>query len=226
MNEQNATAKSVLYLNTRGLKLERDAEIFTALEMGLQVIIAAPDRKPFEAYPIEHIIEVPSGNCNAAQKIILQYLEDHQLPVHGIVCWTDKEVELTARIGSVLGLPSSPPAAVENVRNKARLRRLLDELPALNPAYRSFTDEQSFKAALTTVGVPAIIKPAGASGGRGILRIRDAESALQHYHAFRQYCQPERDEIFAYFAGESLLEEELPGSEHSIAGTVIDKEGH
>ena len=212
----------LLYLNTRSLPLERDTEIEAASRLGLQLVVATPDRAGLEKYHLKHVLEVPVGNYDLAQRIILQYIHDHALQIQGVVCWSDKEVELVARLGEALGLPCTTTRAAQNVRNKIAFRQMLQQIPGLNPRYSTFSDENSFISALEYVGVPALLKPAGASGGRGIWRIHSLAEAREQYRRFRASTSPERDEVFSYFAGEYLLEEELLGSEHSIAGIVTD----
>lgn len=218
--------RALLYLNTRSLPLERDAQIKAVAPLGLPLVVAAPDRAVLEKYHLRHIIEVPVGNYDVAQRVILQYLRDHALQIQGVVCWSDKEVELVARLGEALGLPSTTTKAAQNVRNKIAFRQMLRHMPGLNPRYSTFSDEDSFISALEHIGVPALLKPAGASGGRGIWRIHSLAEAREQYRRFRVSTSPARDEVFTYFAGEYLLEEELQGSEHSIAGMVADGEVH
>ncbi len=214
--------KSILYLNTRGLSLERDAAIFAAASLGLQVVLVVPDRKAFERYKLQHIIEVPFENEHDIKDQVRMYLYKHDLQISGIVAWTDREVEIVADLGEELGLLCSPRDSVRNVRNKINTRKVLQGFSNLNPRYVVCDSERTFIDGLETVGLPAVIKPAGASAGRGIFRIHSYESALKEYASFKSYCVPERDEIFKHYSEQFLLEEELRGSEHSIAGIVLD----
>jgi len=214
----------VLYLNTRSLLLERNQEFNAARKAGLDVVIVAPSAAPYRNYKIEHFIETPLGNYKIAQEAIINYLRSNNLKITGVVAWGDKEVELAARVGTTLGLASTPVEASRNVRNKARTRQLLEQLGAVNPKYAIIRDYKSFREGLEAIGVPCLLKPSGASGGRGIFKIDSYENADSIFKEFIEYCVPSRDEIYSYFSEKLLLEENLSGTEHSIAGIVADNQ--
>lgn len=213
----------ILYLNTRSLYLERQAEIKAAQDAELSIILATSSSKPYQDQNIDHIIEAPIGDYERSKKTILNYLQSNSLSVKGVVGWSDMEVELVAQIGKELGLPATLPDAARNVRNKANTRRLLTKhLPSANPKHAVVRDEDEFETALEMVGIPCLLKPAGSSGGRGVFRIMSREEALSKFRQYKEFCTPERDKIFSYFADEILVEELLVGSEHSVAGMVVD----
>ena len=214
----------LLYLNTRALPLERDAEIKAAEETGIDIFMAAPSLLPYEGYSFAHFLEAPVTRHAEAREIIIEHLQSTGIQVQGVVAWSEHQVELIAQLGTDLGLLSSTPDAVSNVRNKANTRRILDRIGSVNPKYAIIRDEESFKAGLEKVGVPCLLKPAGASGGRGIFKINSCEKALESFYQFREYCSPDRDEVYSYFNQEFLLEEQLKGSEHSVGGIVVDGE--
>ncbi|MDB9474942.1 ATP-grasp domain-containing protein [Dolichospermum circinale] len=114
--------------------------------------------------------------------------------------------------------------AVLNVRNKANTRRVLNQLSSVNPKYAIIHDYESFSKSLKTVGIPCLLKPSGASFGRGIFKISAYEEAEKIFQQFIEYCTPSRDEIYSYFSNEFLLEEYLNGTEHSVAGIVADNQ--
>ncbi|MEM9487496.1 MAG: ATP-grasp domain-containing protein [Myxococcota bacterium] len=100
-------------------------------------------------------------------------------------------------------------------------RLALRDIPGANPRFAVVHDEASLLAGLDQVGLPAVLKPAGASSGRGILPIDVADYARDAYHAFRSYCAPTRDPVYSYHADECVLEQKLVGSEHSLSGLVV-----
>ena len=212
----------ILYLDTRSFLLERDEEIKAARNAGLNIVIAAPSSEPYKNYNIEHFIEAPLGQYNIAEEIIVNYVRSHNLRVKGVVAWGDISVELAARVGTTLGLPSTTPEAARNVRNKANTRRLLTQLGSVNPKHAIIHDYKSFRENLETIGIPCLLKPAGASFGRGIFKIDSYEQAEEIFQQFVEYCTPSRDEVYSYFSEEFLLEEYLNGTEHSVAGMVAD----
>jgi predicted ATP-grasp superfamily ATP-dependent carboligase len=221
---ENREDNFILYLDTRSFPPEREEEIKSARNAGLKIVIAAPSLKPYESYNIDHLIEVPLGKFDIAEEIIINNLRSHNIQVRGVVAWGDISVELASRIGKTLGLASTTPEAVLNVRNKANTRRVLNQLSSVNPKHAIIHDYESFSKSLKTVGIPCLLKPSGASFGRGIFKISAYEEAEKIFQQFIEYCTPSRDEIYSYFSNEFLLEEYLNGTEHSVAGIVADNQ--
>ncbi len=222
MSEQIKEDKLVLYLGTRSLILERNEQIEAAINAGLGIVMAAPSLTPYKNYDIKHFIEAPLGNYELSEQLIVNYLRSNNLEVKGIVAWGDREVELAARVGTTLGLPSTNPEASLNVRNKINTRRLLEQLDSVNPKYAVVSDYKSFREGLEKIGVPCLLKPAGSSWGRGIFKIDEYEQADTIFHQYLEYCVPSRDEVYSYFSEEFLIEEYVEGTEHSVAGIVAD----
>ena len=222
MNGQDS--QHILYLDTRSFPLERDRELSAAREAGLSVVIATASTDSYSGFDVSNLIEVPIGDFETSKTKILQYLNSHNINIAGVIAWGDKPVELAARIGTALGLPCTTPNNSQNVRNKVNTRKLLDRLNSVNPKYKVIQTYEEFKDALELIGVPCILKPAGASFGRGIFRINAYDDADSIFRSFREYCVPSRDEVYSYFSDSFLLEEYLEGTEHSVAGMVADGE--
>ncbi|MFI9627979.1 ATP-grasp domain-containing protein [Streptomyces sp. NPDC052042] len=212
--------RCLLYLDTRELPNEREAELRAALDQGYRLAVATPTPGAYRGYPVTHLIEAPVGDYDKAEEVITGYLGEHSLTVHGIVAWKDREVELAARLGARLGLPATDPDAALNVRDKVRTRRLLDAIPRANPRYAVVRSEEELDAAVAEVGMPCLLKPAGNSGGRGIRRITDPAEAAAAYREFVAHNAAQPGEMFHYYADTVLVEEDLSGSEHSVAGLV------
>jgi len=214
----------LLYLDSRELPCERQAELRAALDQGYRVVMATPTPQAYRGYGLHHIIEANVGSYDEAEAAILAYLDANQLTLSGIVAWKDREVELVARLGTRLGLPCTSVAAAANVRNKTQTRALLDQIEGANPRYAAVANEEQFLAAMERVGVPALLKPAGNSGSRGMKRIASMNGALEAYRAFADYNARQSSEMFHYYEEVALLEQELSGSEHSMAGMVSNGE--
>ncbi|AFZ28266.1 biotin carboxylase (plasmid) [Cylindrospermum stagnale PCC 7417] len=221
---KNQASNFILYLDTRSFPLEREEEIKSARNAGLNIAIAASSSEPYKNYNIDHFIQVNLGQYDIAEEIIVNDVRSNNLQVKGVVAWGDISVELASRVGTALNLASTKPEAVLNVRNKANTRRLLTQLASVNPKYAIVHDYNSFSNNLETVGIPCLLKPSGASFGRGIFKVDTYELAEQRFQQFVEYCTPSRDEIYSYFSEEFLLEEYLNGTEHSVAGMVADSQ--
>jgi ATP-grasp domain len=212
--------RHLLYLDSRELPSERHAELRAALDQGYQIVMATPTPQAYRGYGLKHIIVANVGHYDEAEKTILDYLREHDLQIAGIVAWKDREVELAARLGTRLGLPCTSVEAAANVRNKTLTRRALDAIPGANPRYAVVRDEAEFLAAIEHVGLPALLKPAGNSGSRGIRRVARREDAAEIYREFIDYSARQSGEMFHYYEDVALLEQEVVGSEHSVAGIV------
>lgn len=219
-NFESNSGTYLLYLDSRELPCERHAELRAALDQGYRVVMATPTPQAYRGYGLHHIIEANVGQYDQAEAAILAYLDTHRLTLSGIVAWKDREVELVARLGTRLCLPCTSVAASANVRNKALTRGLLDQIEGANPRYAVIRNEEQFLAALEQVGVPALLKPAGNSGSRGMKRVASMDDAVQAYRAFVDYNASQSGEMFHYYEEGALLEQELSGSEHSMAGMV------
>ncbi|QXH33687.1 ATP-grasp domain-containing protein [Pseudomonas muyukensis] len=215
-------APYILYLDTRALAGERIAEIAAGHELGFNVLVATPTPEPFRSMGCAGVIVTRLGDYDAAQEAILGYLDEHRITLSGVVAWKDLEVELASRLSQRLGLAGSSAEAAANVRDKARTRRCLDAVANANPRYAVVSDEQAFLEGLDHVGLPALLKPAGNSGSRGIFMLQPGCDALSVYRAFRAYNTPDKGEMYALYGQHALLEEQLVGSEHSISGLVAD----
>ncbi|UED87533.1 ATP-grasp domain-containing protein [Streptomyces profundus] len=221
-HRESTVDRCLLYLDTRELPNEREAELRAALDQGYRLAVATPNPAAYRGYPLTHLVEAPVGDYDKAEEVIVDYLDRHSVTVRGIVAWKDREVELAARLGVRLGLPTTDPGAAVNVRDKVRTRRLLDGVAGANPRYRVVRSEADLAEAVAGVGTPCLLKPAGNSGSRGIRRVTDPAEAVAEYREFVAHNAAQAGEMFHYYADAVLVEQELTGSEHSVAGVVSD----
>lgn len=215
-------ANTILYLDTRALNGERVAQINAALDLGLKVLIATPTPDAFKSFGCVDIIKTNLGDYALAEKNIVNYVREHRVKLSGVVAWKDLEVELASRLSHVFGFPGTSPEAAINVRDKARTRRILDQIPDANPRYAIVHNEEEFIAGLKRVGHPAMLKPAGNSGSRGIFLVDGERDPLEIYREFRSYNDATKGDMFKLYGDHALLEQVVIGSEHSVSGLVAD----
>lgn len=211
---------AILFLDTRALPGERTAEIKAALEMDVDLYIATPTPEAFRSYGCAGVIDTKLGDYAAAERTILGYFSERAVELAGIVPWKDLEVELAARMSRHLGLHGSDLAAAKRARDKAETRLALDAVPGANPAYAIIRNEADLRAGLARTGLPALLKPAGNSGSRGIFRIDSSNSPAAIYDQFRKYNTPDKGDMFRFYGDHALLEQIVVGSEHSVSGLV------
>ena len=215
------THNTLLYIGTRSLSLEREAEIFSARNNEFQLCIADTSADAYRNFEVEHLVETHLANSDQAFKQIMSYVRQNSLQISGVTGWTDSAVELVARLADTLGLPGTSPEAVHNVRNKAQTRKILAaSLPEANPRFACIRTEAEFLDALGNVGTPCVLKPAGSSGGRGIVKIASDEESLTKFRHFADLVRPENDSTYGLYDGVFLLEQQVIGTEHSVAGMV------
>ena len=222
MNQMNARkSKYFLYLDTRDLPAERDEEINAANQSGYGLIIATDRPDKFRYHQIDHIIETPLGNYTQAQHDITSFIDKNKFELAGIVSWKDREVELASNLTSYFELPGIAGHSVRRVRDKAETRKTLDSVANVNPKYAVVTNRDEFENAIETLKCPCLLKPAGNSGSRGIFRVQE-KPGVDVYDQFCRYNAESQGDMFSYYKDHALLEEELKGSEHSVAGLVQD----
>jgi hypothetical protein len=219
------TQEYILYIETRSLPLERDAEIDAARKNGFEVVLATSSVAEYASYELKHLIQTSLIDEKRAFDDILSYIQEHNLQIRGVIGWTDPSVVLVSRLSDALGLPGTSPELVHNVRNKANTRRILAQhLPEANPVFAFVNEENNIWDALEKVGFPCVLKPAGSSNGRGIFKIRSFQEAEQQVANFYKTVRPENDPTYGFYQNEFIVEQELIGTEHSVAGVVVDNQ--
>ena len=211
-------ASTVLFVNTRPTALEACPCFYAARQLGLDVVLLT-DRPTAVADAADEVLVVDTFDL-AAVAARARTVADRR-PVVGAVTWADRDVESVARIADLLGLPGHPPAAAGTARNKGRLRAVLAaRTPDLVPAFHVVRSVADLAAAAARVPMPAILKPTGASGSKGIFAVEDDESLRAAYARLMDFTRPDQDPIFRYYPGELVLEERIFGTEHSVEGIV------
>lgn len=220
MDDNSTIPSTVLFVNTRPTALEAFPCFYAARQLGLDVVLLT-DRPTGVAAAADEVVLVDTYDLDALEEQAVAVAG--RRPVAGAVTWADRDVEGVARITDRLGLPGHPPAAAATARNKGRLRAALRELaPDLVPAFHVVRSDADLAEALARVPLPAILKPTGASGSKGIFAIEDEASLRAAYARLMEFTHPDRDPIFRYYPGELVLEERIFGSEHSVEGIVQD----
>lgn len=125
----------------------------------------------------------------------------------------DRAVPIVAAVTERLGLPSIGTAVAHRMTHKLAMRRTLADEGIPQPAFAAVRSLAEGRAAIHTVGLPAVLKPVDSGGQRGVFRIEtpgDLESSL---HA-----------ALAESPGrETVLEEYVEGTE--MNGIVVARHG-
>ena len=104
--------------------------------------------------------------------------------VDGVLTFAaDRAVPVVAAVAERLGLPGIGSETAHAMTNKVAQRRLLAEHGVSQPRFAAARTVHEAHAALETVGVPAVLKPADSSGQRQVFVIRSADDLDAHLHA-------------------------------------------
>ena len=125
----------------------------------------------------------------------------------------DRAVPVVAEVSERLGLPSIGSAVAHRMTHKIAMRRVLAEEGVPQPPFAAVRDLASGRAALETVGVPSVLKPADSGGQRGVFRLESAGDLESSLHVA----------LAESATGEAILEGFLDGLE--LNGIVIARDG-
>ncbi|MGB8380809.1 MAG: ATP-grasp domain-containing protein [Dermatophilaceae bacterium] len=119
-----------------------------------------------------------------------------------------------AEAARTIGKALNPPEVIADINDKERLRRLLTHHGLSPVRWAPAGSLAEVPNAVTMVGTPAIVKPTGASGSRGIARIDDPVDLPEWIDRVRDEGLP----------GPYIVEEVLQGPEFSVETlTVADR---
>ena len=134
-----------------------------------------------------------------------------------VIAIDDQGVSLAARASRKLGLATNPAQAVAATRNKLLMRRLFEDRNVAQPRFAQVDVGEGADLA-TDLGFPVVLKPAGLSASRGVIRADDAASARRAERRIRTILADS-----GLDAGQPLLVEEyLSGAEVAVEGIVVD----
>ncbi|MGK5733729.1 ATP-grasp domain-containing protein [Streptomyces sp. URMC 124] len=142
-----------------------------------------------------------------------------QSPFDGVLTYDEAQVELTAYVAALLGLPGLSPGAAARCRDKRAMRDAFEAAGV--PSARSVLvhDPDGAAAAAAGLGYPVVVKPRNLGGSIGVVRADD-ESAL------RAVFEVAAGAGFARIDPEPgvLVEQYLDGPEFSVESVVRDGE--
>ena len=121
-----------------------------------------------------------------------------------------------AFVTDALGLPGTSLDSALNATDKFRMRKVLADAGVRVPKFvvlaASDLTEQGLSESLSTVGLPAVVKPADSMGARGVVRVDDVASALSHSLSAVSHSATRRVVVEGY----------VDGPEFSIDALVYD----
>ncbi|WP_455360078.1 ATP-grasp domain-containing protein [Streptomyces sp. SYSU K21746] len=165
------------------------------------------------------IITVDTNDSAALEAAVVQAHQRNA--IHAVVAGGEYYVPAAAQLSARLGLPGLNPAAVDQVRHKARMREAVAAAGLEVPKFTVVRDLTDIEEACTYVGFPAVIKPVDSGGSVHVSRVdtpEEVHAAVAAMHA------EEGLEFDRALTTDAILEQYVPGTEYSADGYVRDGE--
>jgi biotin carboxylase len=149
-----------------------------ARELGLRVV--AVDRNP------------DAPGLSAAEEGAIVDFQDVAAVVevgrrHGVdgvlTVSADRAVPVVAAVAEALSLPGIGSDTAHAMTHKVAMRRRLADAGVPQPDFAAVRSLHEGRAALDTVGLPAVLKPADSGGQRGVFRVDSVDDLERHLHA-------------------------------------------
>ena len=137
-------------------------------------------------------------------------------PLDAVVAVDDEGVLVAALAGERLGLAHNPPDAAARSRDKAAMRRALEDAGVPQPEFRMAGPDAEVAGLAAEVGLPCVVKPVSLSGSRGVIRADDHEAAVVAAKRVRTILADAGDDPEAPL----LVERYIPGDEVAVEGLL------
>jgi biotin carboxylase len=152
--------------------------IAQARERGLRVV--AVDRNPeapgLALADVSEVIDF--ADVDAVVDVARRHDVDGALTVSA-----DRAVPVVAAVTERLGLPTIGRDVAHRMTHKIAMRRTLAEEGIPQPPFAAVRNLAEGRAALETVGLPAVLKPVDSGGQRGLFRIETPGDLESHLHS-------------------------------------------
>ena len=167
-------ARTVLFV---GAGRHQRRAIARARGLGLRVV--AVDRNPDGPGLAEADVgeAIDFGDVERVVAFAREHRVDGVLTVQA-----DRAVPVVAAVAEALGLPGIGVDTAHRMTHKIAMRRVLAEAGVPQPEFAAVRSIHEGHAALQTVGVPAVLKPADSGGQRGIFLVRSEDDLDAHLH--------------------------------------------
>jgi biotin carboxylase len=197
--------KSILFV---GAGRHQRRAILQARERGLHVVGVDrnPDAPGLAAADVAEAVDFT--DVDAVTEVARRHAVDGALTVSA-----DRAVPVVAAVTERLGLPSIGSACAHLLTHKIAMRRTLAYAGVPQPEFAAVRDRREGRAALATVGLPAVLKPADSGGQRGVFRLDSYDDLDAHLHVALAESR----------SGEAIVEAFTDGLE--MNGIVIARNG-
>jgi len=209
--------RCVLFVNLRRIPREGYAALLAARRLGHQVLLLGRTLPAFARPLVRDFRVADTAEIDRALAFAMDLIGEYE--VAGVASFTEADVPLVAAIAKEAGLAGLSPDAAVRARDKYAMKEPLVGLGVL-PEFERVRDLAGLRAAVDRIGMPAVVKPAGGVGSKGIFELRDAASLEPAMRHLLRIARPEFDSVFRQFAGDLIVEEYIDGDEFSVEGFV------
>ena len=185
-----------------------------ARELGAEVVVASERRQALAGVMGHRALTVNCKNPDEAADSIARLAA--RKPLDAVVAVDDEGVLVAALAGQRLGLAHNPPDAAARSRDKAAMRRALEEAGVPQPEFRMAGPDADVAGLAAEVGLPCVIKPVSLSGSRGVIRADDREAAVVAAKRVRAILADAGEDPEAPL----LVERYIPGDEVAVEGLL------
>jgi biotin carboxylase len=219
VNGVNGAAKPcVLFVNLRRIPREGFASLVAARRLGYDVVLLGNRLPGFAAPLVKEFAEVDTYDHERAVAAAERLAARH--PLAGVANFTEIDLQLVATVAERLGFPAVPVEGALRARNKYLMKDALAGLDGVAPRFARVCSLAELRRAVDDIGLPAVVKPTGASGSKGIFELREPRELAPAMEALARIGRPEFDPVFRQFGAEFIVEEFVAGDEVSVEGFV------
>ncbi|WP_413715403.1 ATP-grasp domain-containing protein [Serratia ureilytica] len=204
----------IIYAGLRRTNGERFEVLAAAKRLGLSVVLIA---RSVPEMAKQHVAEwhvCDTSNYADALKVVEDVASRHK--VVGAISWTDLDLGFVARINETLSLPGMSSQTVQTVRNKYRARQAVSAIAELCPRFHLVSTLEELKYAMEVVGYPAVIKPTGGNGSKGIFILQSPSDLDGVIDKLTTLITTSKDPIFDGHKNEFIVEQFIDGNEVSV----------
>jgi biotin carboxylase len=181
-----------------------------AATVGAEVVVASDRRQALQGTMGDRALRVDLRRPDRAAAAIAEF--GQRVELDAVVAVDDGGVVTAALASEMLGLAHNPPSAVAATRDKAAMRRALEQAGIPQPGFVILAPGDDAGA----VEFPAVVKPVALSGSRGVIRANDAAAARAAVSRIRAILADAGEDP----DGPILVERYVPGVEVAVEALV------
>jgi hypothetical protein len=217
MSRTTQATRVLLLSTTTGYQLRSFGE--AAERCGVELLFATDRCHALDDPWQDAAIPVRFHEEEASLRAILETASTR--PVNGLIAVGDRPVVLAARAAEALGVPGNPPSAAAASANKLIARQRFADAGLGVPWFMVVATGVHPEVTARRVTYPAVLKPLGLSGSRGVIRVDAPDEFVRAWRRLRALLA--RREIRALrqgAEGEILIEGFIAGREYAVEGVV------